>query len=185
MILQCNFSNFVWTMVSQTNLYSDATLMIREQSRAQPRPSVPETERVESALSSLHDCCIEIRDDYSSDGKPGKNKPKKGKSTRQKIDTNHSECTLIKFGPIWSPHLQIMVMTSTNEFSGIAGSEGKSTKKYWICQSTWDGTAQMFFCEGDCGIWYHPPCLNISPKEAEKIAKSNIKWVCNYCKEEK
>ena len=51
--------------------------------------------------------------------------------------------------------------------------------KYCICKLAWDGKTEMLACEGKCGNWYHPKCINISDKELKEIINSKSIWVCS------
>lgn len=63
----------------------------------------------------------------------------------------------------------------------------KSTEKvedgtvYCICNRPYQMGETMFKCEGFCGNWYHPKCINMQTSETERQLNSNERWYCPEC----
>ncbi|CAG9309925.1 unnamed protein product [Blepharisma stoltei] len=52
---------------------------------------------------------------------------------------------------------------------------------YCICNRPYQQGEIMFKCEGFCGNWYHPNCINMQASETERQLNTNERWYCPEC----
>ena len=56
-------------------------------------------------------------------------------------------------------------------------------ERFCMCNEPYKAGELMFKCEGFCGDWYHPRCVNMSYSETERQRNSNERWYCPKCRD--
>jgi hypothetical protein len=57
-----------------------------------------------------------------------------------------------------------------------------TTEHFCKCKEPYRNGELMFKCEGFCGDWYHPKCVNMSSLEIERQSQSAERWYCPTCR---
>lgn len=65
---------------------------------------------------------------------------------------------------------------TTNSSEGTDGND-----LYCICKQPYNPGEIMFKCEGFCGNWYHPECINLHNSEIDRQLNSTERWYCPNC----
>ncbi|CAG9310431.1 unnamed protein product [Blepharisma stoltei] len=70
---------------------------------------------------------------------------------------------------------------TTNENQNVAVENTDGSDLYCICKRPYVQGEIMFKCEGFCGNWYHPECINLHNSEIERQLNSSERWYCPNC----